>query len=74
MPIGLRIKVNAACPGFTATALNNFHGTRSIEEAACEPVRLALLEAMTVRQEHSETRTARSLGDVEALLLWEVDM
>ena len=40
-----RIKVNAACPGFTATALNNFAGTRSVEQAAREPVRLALLGA-----------------------------
>lgn len=39
-----RIKVNAACPGFTATDLNNFAGTRSVEEAAREPVRLALLD------------------------------
>ena len=38
-----RIKVNAACPGFTGTALNNFNGTRSLEEGAREPVRLALL-------------------------------
>jgi NAD(P)-dependent dehydrogenase (short-subunit alcohol dehydrogenase family) len=38
-----RIKVNAACPGFTATDLNNFQGTRSVQEAAGEPVRLALL-------------------------------
>lgn len=37
------IKVNAACPGFTATDLTNFRGTRSVEEAAREPVRLALL-------------------------------
>lgn len=37
------IKVNAACPGFTSTALNNFNGTRSMEEGAREPVRLALL-------------------------------
>ena len=40
-----RIKVNAAAPGFTATDLNNFQGTRSVEEAAREPVRLALLDA-----------------------------
>lgn len=39
------IKVNAACPGFTSTALNNFRGTRSVEEGAREPVRLALLGA-----------------------------
>jgi NAD(P)-dependent dehydrogenase (short-subunit alcohol dehydrogenase family) len=37
------IKVNAACPGFTSTALNNFNGTRSLEEGAREPVRLALI-------------------------------
>ncbi|MCC7051941.1 MAG: SDR family NAD(P)-dependent oxidoreductase [Gemmatimonadaceae bacterium] len=39
------IKVNAACPGFTATALNNFRGTRSVQEGAREPVRLALIGA-----------------------------
>jgi NAD(P)-dependent dehydrogenase (short-subunit alcohol dehydrogenase family) len=37
------IKVNAMCPGFTATDLNNFRGTRSVEEGAREAVRLALL-------------------------------
>ena len=37
------IKVNAACPGYTKTSLNNFTGTRTIEEGAREPVRLALL-------------------------------
>lgn len=37
------IKVNAACPGFTATDLNNFAGTRTVQQAAREPVRLALL-------------------------------
>jgi NAD(P)-dependent dehydrogenase (short-subunit alcohol dehydrogenase family) len=37
------IKVNAACPGFTATDLNNFRGTRTVEQAAREPVRLALI-------------------------------
>lgn len=37
------IKVNAACPGFTKTALNNFNGTRTLEEGAREPVRLALI-------------------------------
>lgn len=40
---GTNIKVNGACPGFTATALNNFHGTRSLVEGAREPVRLALI-------------------------------
>lgn len=37
------IKVNAACPGFTSTGLNNFNGTRTVEEGAREPVRLALI-------------------------------
>jgi len=37
------IKVNAACPGYTKTALNNFMGTRTVAEGAREPVRLALL-------------------------------
>jgi NAD(P)-dependent dehydrogenase (short-subunit alcohol dehydrogenase family) len=37
------IKVNAACPGFTKTNLNNYAGTQSVEEGAREPVRLALL-------------------------------
>jgi NAD(P)-dependent dehydrogenase (short-subunit alcohol dehydrogenase family) len=40
-----RIKVNAACPGFTATDLNNFQGTRTVQPGAREPVGLALLEA-----------------------------
>jgi NAD(P)-dependent dehydrogenase (short-subunit alcohol dehydrogenase family) len=39
------IKVNAACPGFTATDLDNFEGTRTVQQAAREPVRLALLGA-----------------------------
>jgi NAD(P)-dependent dehydrogenase (short-subunit alcohol dehydrogenase family) len=37
------IKVNAAAPGFTVTAMNNFEGRRTVEQAAREPVRLALL-------------------------------
>jgi len=39
------IKVNAACPGYTKTNLNNYSGTRTLEEGAREPVRLALLDA-----------------------------
>jgi NAD(P)-dependent dehydrogenase (short-subunit alcohol dehydrogenase family) len=39
------IKVNAACPGFTATGLNNFQGTRTVEQGAGEAVCLALLDA-----------------------------
>lgn len=38
-----RIKVNAACPGFTATNLNKFQGARSVEQGARQAVRLALL-------------------------------
>lgn len=40
---GTQIKVNSACPGHTATGLNHFTGTRSVQEAARTPVRLALL-------------------------------
>ena len=36
------IKVNAASPGFTATALNNFQGTDSIEVGSRNPIRVAL--------------------------------
>src|SRR5580692_2905848 len=39
------IKVNAACPGFTATDLNDFRGTRTVQQGAREAVRLALLDA-----------------------------
>lgn len=38
------IKVNVVSPGFTATALNNFAGTDTIEEGSREPVRVALEE------------------------------
>ncbi|MCA9593233.1 MAG: SDR family oxidoreductase [Myxococcales bacterium] len=55
------IKVNAACPGFTATDLNNHSGPRSTVEAAREPVRLALLPA------DGPTGT---LSDDEGLLPW----
>jgi NAD(P)-dependent dehydrogenase (short-subunit alcohol dehydrogenase family) len=36
------IKVNVVSPGFTATALNNFEGTDSVEVGSREPVRVAL--------------------------------
>ena len=39
---GTNIKINAVCPGFTATDMTGFRGG-SVEEAAREPVRLALL-------------------------------
>ncbi|GGB97294.1 SDR family NAD(P)-dependent oxidoreductase [Dyadobacter sediminis] len=38
------IKVSAVSPGFTATALNNFQGTDSVEVGSQEPVRVALEE------------------------------
>jgi NAD(P)-dependent dehydrogenase (short-subunit alcohol dehydrogenase family) len=41
---GTNIKVNAVSPGFTATALNNFQGTDTVEEGSKEPVRVALEE------------------------------
>ena len=42
---GTNVKINAACPGFTATAITNFAaGAGSVEDAAREPVRLALLD------------------------------
>jgi NAD(P)-dependent dehydrogenase (short-subunit alcohol dehydrogenase family) len=37
------IKVNSANPGFTATDMNQHRGTRTIEQGAATPVRLALL-------------------------------
>jgi NAD(P)-dependent dehydrogenase (short-subunit alcohol dehydrogenase family) len=42
---GSAIKVNAACPGYTKTNLNNYSGPQTVEEGAREPVRLALLGA-----------------------------
>jgi NAD(P)-dependent dehydrogenase (short-subunit alcohol dehydrogenase family) len=40
---GTPIKVNLACPGYTATDLNGHSGPRTVAEAAREPMRLALL-------------------------------
>lgn len=40
-----RIKLNAACPGLTATDLNKFRGVRSVEQGARAAVRLALLDS-----------------------------
>lgn len=41
---GTNIKVNMVSPGFTATALNNFQGTDTVEEGSREPIRVALAE------------------------------
>ena len=40
---GTPIKINAACPGYTATDLNGHRGPRTVEQAARAPVRLATL-------------------------------
>ena len=40
---GFGIKVNAANPGFTATDMNQHRGTKTVEQGAATPVRLALL-------------------------------
>ncbi len=38
------IKVHLVSPGFTATALNNFQGTDTVEHGSLEPIRVALAE------------------------------
>ncbi|REA63604.1 dehydrogenase [Dyadobacter luteus] len=38
------IKVHLVSPGFTATALNNFQGTDTVEQGSIEPIRVALSE------------------------------
>ncbi len=38
------IKVHLVSPGFTATALNNFQGTDTVEYGSIEPIRVALAE------------------------------
>jgi NAD(P)-dependent dehydrogenase (short-subunit alcohol dehydrogenase family) len=42
---GTAVKVNSACPGFTATDLNNHRGYRTVEQGAAVIIRLATLEA-----------------------------
>ncbi len=42
-----KVRVNAVSPGFTATALNNFQGTDTVEEGSKEPIRVALDEEIT---------------------------
>ncbi len=37
------IKVNSAAPGFVATDINQFRGTRTVGQGAIAPVRLAML-------------------------------
>ena len=38
------VKVHLVSPGFTATALNNFQGTDTVEEGSKEPIRVALAD------------------------------
>lgn len=40
---GTRIKVNAAAPGYTATAMNNYSGTQTVAQGAVASVKLATL-------------------------------
>lgn len=55
------IKVNIACPGHTATALNNFSGARSAEQGARRAVELALLD---------ETGPTGSFSDENGSVAW----
>jgi NAD(P)-dependent dehydrogenase (short-subunit alcohol dehydrogenase family) len=43
--VGEGILVNAVCPGFVATDLNNHHGVRTPAEGAASAVRMATVEA-----------------------------
>jgi NAD(P)-dependent dehydrogenase (short-subunit alcohol dehydrogenase family) len=42
---GTPIKVNAVSPGYTATAMNNFSGPKTVEQGAALPVQMATLAA-----------------------------
>ena len=42
---GTNILINAACPGFVATDLNGFRGTRTPQQGAATAIRLATLPA-----------------------------
>jgi NAD(P)-dependent dehydrogenase (short-subunit alcohol dehydrogenase family) len=56
------IKVNAVTPGFTATALNNYEGTETVQQGAAEAVRVALLG--------SEGPTGTFTGSVNKTYPW----
>ncbi|MCX2478201.1 SDR family NAD(P)-dependent oxidoreductase [Pedobacter sp. MC2016-15] len=60
------IKVNLVSPGFTATALNNFQGTDTVEEGSLEPIRVALSEDIPTG---SFTGPANFAG-TDNILLW----
>ena len=57
-----RIKVNAACPGFTATDLNQFRGTRTVEQGAWSPC-ASRSSTRTDRPAASRTRAAGCPGE-----------
>ena len=59
---GEGIRVNAVSPGFTATNLNGFEGTESLEDGAREVVRVALLEG--------DPRTGAFTGWQDAPIPW----
>ena len=44
LPVKRGILATAVCPGFVATDLNNFAGTRTVEQGARAAVRMALLD------------------------------
>ncbi|WEK04841.1 MAG: SDR family NAD(P)-dependent oxidoreductase [Candidatus Devosia phytovorans] len=56
------IRVNAVTPGFTATALNNYEGTETVEQGAAEAVRVALLG--------SDSPTGTFTGSVNQAYPW----
>lgn len=52
------IKVHLVSPGFTATALNNFQGTDTVEEGSREPIRVALATDLPTRSFTGPAHTA----------------
>ena len=57
-----RIKVNAACPGFTATDLNNFRARGPSNRPPVSPY-VSRCSTQAARRARSRTRTARSPGE-----------
>jgi NAD(P)-dependent dehydrogenase (short-subunit alcohol dehydrogenase family) len=52
------IKVNAACPDYTKTNLNNYVGTKTVEEGAREPVREGCLMSSPLGMSSSKNNMA----------------
>ncbi|MEX3815948.1 SDR family NAD(P)-dependent oxidoreductase [Paraburkholderia sp. BR13439] len=62
---GTSIKVNAVCPGITATGPSNYApDAGSVEDAARQPVRQAVLDANGPRRQGSGTPQVHFLGKV----------